>query len=294
MAPRRSLVRVTVGIVVVGVGLLAACARAGPAGGPVPTPNVDGDRPGLVAADYTGRFQTWATVLESPDHGPQLCHAVADSLPPQCSGPDITNWDWTAVEAESAQGTTWGEYALTGTWDGTVFTLTEPAADRDAIEPPAYPERSFAAPCAEPEGGWAPVDADRTTDTTLQAATERAMADAGFAGLWVDQFGRGDNDPGQLVLVVRTTGDVAALENELRTVWGGALCVVDADYTEAELLAVQQELQGEPGVVGSGPDTVANRLDVQVFVATVERQADLDARFGPGMVRQEGLLLPLD
>jgi len=31
---------------------------------------------------YQGSF----TVLESPDHGPELCTSVRESLPPQCSG----------------------------------------------------------------------------------------------------------------------------------------------------------------------------------------------------------------
>ncbi|MGH8829004.1 MAG: hypothetical protein ACRDVZ_15690, partial [Jiangellaceae bacterium] len=54
----------------------------------------------LVPEGYDGRFRTYATVLESPEHGPQLCHGVAESLPPQCGGPDIAGWDWSAVEAE--------------------------------------------------------------------------------------------------------------------------------------------------------------------------------------------------
>lgn len=48
-----------------------------------------------------------------------------ESYPPQCSGPEIANWDWAVAEqAETASGVTWGAYAVTGTWNGTVFTRT--------------------------------------------------------------------------------------------------------------------------------------------------------------------------
>ena len=70
------------------------------------------------------------------------------SLPPRCGGPEVAGWDWDAVEAESASGTTWGSYVLVGTFDGGTFTLTEPArADDGAIgrptpeEPTLDPER---------------------------------------------------------------------------------------------------------------------------------------------------------
>lgn len=65
-------------------------------------------------------------VLESPEHGPQLCAAVATSLPPRCEGPDVVGWDWSAVRHESVRGTKWGWYRVAGTWDGSRLTLTEP------------------------------------------------------------------------------------------------------------------------------------------------------------------------
>ncbi|MBA2444105.1 MAG: hypothetical protein H0V49_02075 [Nocardioidaceae bacterium] len=38
--------------------------------------------------DYTGMLRGSFTVLENPHHGPQLYNAVAESLPPQCGGPN--------------------------------------------------------------------------------------------------------------------------------------------------------------------------------------------------------------
>jgi len=74
--------------------------------------------------DADRRYTATAMVLESPDHGPQLClGGVDESLPPQCGGPDIVGWDWESVsDEESRSGTTWGEYTVVGTYDSTRFT----------------------------------------------------------------------------------------------------------------------------------------------------------------------------
>jgi hypothetical protein len=52
---------------------------------------------------------------------------ILDSHPPQCPGPLIDGWDWSAVLGEeSVAGTSWGHYFLRGIWDGEVFTLSHP------------------------------------------------------------------------------------------------------------------------------------------------------------------------
>jgi hypothetical protein len=73
------------------------------------------------------RYESTGTVLERPGDLPELCEgAIAESYPPQCSGKPIVGWDWDDVIGEqSASGTTWGEYHVVGTWDGTRLTLTE-------------------------------------------------------------------------------------------------------------------------------------------------------------------------
>lgn len=82
---------------------------------------------GEPALDRERKYRVTATVLEDAEHGPQLCGGVRTSLPPQCGGPDIVGWDWKSVRHESVRGVTWGQYMMTGTWDGERFTLTEPA-----------------------------------------------------------------------------------------------------------------------------------------------------------------------
>ena len=84
--------------------LLSACAGQQTPSGP----------PSTAVLGAPGTYQASGTVLESPEHGPQLCHVVMESLPPQCEGIDLVGWDWSAVDdEESASGTTWGSY---GPW----------------------------------------------------------------------------------------------------------------------------------------------------------------------------------
>lgn len=106
------------------------------------------------------------TVLEL-DGTPMLClGAIAESYPPQCSGPAVVGWDWAAVEGEeTASGVTWGTYAVWGDWDGETFTLTrepilaalydpmlDPVAPNpwdDSLPPGALPESEAAVVQAE-------------------------------------------------------------------------------------------------------------------------------------------------
>jgi hypothetical protein len=278
--------------------VLTGCAQPGP------DPEAG---PGSAGLD-TQVYQVAATVLEAPGTGPQLCHAVADSYPPQCGGPEVVGWDWDAVESESESGTTWGSYQLTGTWDGERFTLTGSPEPYDSrLDPPdAGPD--LTSPCPEPEGGWRPVDPDTATQDGLSAALTRAAADPGYAGSWVDQSylddsGDGEredleeagNDPTRLVLNLRFTGDFAAREQPIRQVWGGALCLSGAEHTEAELLDIQRRLPEEipEGVLGSGLDPVANAVTAQVFVVDPDLQRELDDQYGAGTVILDGWLRPL-
>ncbi|MEV0951160.1 hypothetical protein [Promicromonospora sp. NPDC050249] len=136
-APRRLL---STGLA--GVLLLTACAaQDGPAGS-APDGDQPDDTPTAAAPPApaaSGQVTTVTTVLQEGDGPPELClGGVAESYPPQCGGPEIAGWDWDAVEAESAQDTTWGHYEVVGSWDGETFRLTEAAAA--PAELPAPPE----------------------------------------------------------------------------------------------------------------------------------------------------------
>ncbi len=93
------------------------------------------------------RTASLATVMDVGSGPVELClGAVAESYPPQCGGPAIPNWDWEIYGGggfEEESEIRWGPYALTGTWDGSEFTVTDSiiAALYDTFyeEPPAAP-----------------------------------------------------------------------------------------------------------------------------------------------------------
>ena len=261
------------------------------------------DRPAGPPSSAGGqRYSGTTTVLESAEHGPQLClGGVAESLPPQCGGPDVVGWDWGAVDGEeTAAGTTWGEYRVTGTWDGGQLTLSEPPA---VAEPAGAPPSgdAFATPCEPPAGGWAAVDPSTATQEDMDAAIEYARAQPFHAGVWLDQLAPPEEpvreepfQPDDVVLNMRATEDLERLEREIRARWGGPLCITRAERTLDELSAVQQELQREvDGILGSSVDEMRGVVDITVPVVDDELRDRLDERYPGDVVEVHGTLEPL-
>ena len=299
---RRAAVLVALALMITG---LTACGDdvaggAGSSGG-----GTDPD-PSSGAGDGA-KVKGVGTVLESPDHGPQLClGGVMESYPPQCDGPDLVGWDWAEVEgAESASGTTWGSYAVTGTWADGRLTVIK-AESPETVEEPAG-DQNFMTPCEPPAGGWAVVDPATATDEAMQRALADAAREPDYAGAWVDQSinpasdagtpaveaEAALNDPTKLVLNVMFTGDLDRHEAELRAVWGGALCVSSAPRTEAELLEIQTALADEPGVLGSSPEPRAGTLEVSVIIDDGLQQR-MDEQYGTGVVLVLPALSPVE
>ncbi len=302
-----------------GALLLAGCAKGNvpptapsappgtavsPASG-APVPGTSEDR-ALVDAGYHGRYRASATVLEAPGKGPQLCLGVVTaSLPPLCGGPTVIGWSWEAAPHATANGVRWGSYVVTGRYDGTSFTLTEPALlpSTDVARPPLDNHR-FDSPCHQPPGSWVPTDPAKATDAAFAAATELAQKQESFGALWIDQkilpgtatAGQpaGANDPTRFVLNISTTKDVAAMERTVRTVWGGSLCVSHAVRTAAELQRVMEALKERPGMLSGRPDGLAGYVRLDVVQATTQQQRQLDQRFGTGVVKLSGALKPID
>lgn len=257
-----------------------------------------GDRPADPAGPGTGagpgRYEADGTVLESPEHGPELClGGVADSYPPQCSGLPIPNWDWSKVEGEeSASGTTWGTFHLVGTYDGTAFTVLEVGA----YEPPVAASVDFTAPCPEPVGGWVAVDLARATDADLRTVMHAAEGEPDSAGFWIDYVHEpSERTPdGGIIAIAAFTGDLERHQVDLRELWGGPLCVTQHERTQAELNRIQRELSGEIGdglglqVTWSAGSVVDNRVEVGVIIAYPEAVAAVEERYGAGAV----LLMP--
>jgi hypothetical protein len=277
--------------------LLAGCAASDPGG----------DAPAQTVGAGERRYQATATVLQSRDHGPQLCLGVVlDSFPPYCSGAPIPNWRWDQVEGDqTANGTTWGRYQLVGTYDGASFTVI-----RADLAPPASPpsaeERFKNDPkpaCPEPGGGWELPDPARRSERYLEPVTQAARAQPDFAGLWISYLApMGTNvaeDPGEFVLNVAFTGDLARHQVELRPQWGGRLCVTRQQRSYRQLLRIQRELQGDVGadlglrVLGTGIRESANAVTLMVVVLEERARRALDARYGTGAVQATAVLTPV-
>jgi hypothetical protein len=228
------------------------------------------------------------------------------SLPPQGWGPAIPNWDWSTVSGHTTvSGTTWGDYEVVGTYDGSQFTVTRPPSplpDNDPAGSPTGYACEPCTPCPEPVGGWRVLDSSRATDEHMEETFLAAERLEGYAGSWVDQSINpasrsydGDdvvlmNDPEKLIINVAVTTDPDAAERALRVIWGGALCVSRAGHTEVELEAVLEDVIGTPGLLSGGVGH--DQVDLEVIYDDGSLQRDLDRRYGAGLVVVTSALRP--
>lgn len=244
-----------------------ASSDAPASGAPTPVPDGEVRTSGLV------------TVLDDGT-GPQLClGAVAESYPPQCGGPAVADFEWGDVGFEEAAGVTWGSYALTGTFDGTTFTVTDaiPAALYDTMGEPQ--DDPLAAACDDPTT----TDTTKATPEDMDATLAAASALPTYATAWLSGN----------TINVAVTDDADGAERELRRTWGGMLCVTTVEKTDADLTTINQELQGALGeqLLTSGsfaPDS----LDAQVVFDDGSIQEWADATYGEGLVRVSSALEP--
>ena len=144
-------------VLLLGAPFLAACGDEGDT-----TATDPGSTPGsampteIPAAPGMVHTNGLVTVMDTGD--PELClGAVAESWPPQCGGPPIDGWDWADHHGvfERQQQVRWGQFAVTGTWDGTRFGYHDaiPAALYDAMpgETVSYPAPAVEHTAAELE-----------------------------------------------------------------------------------------------------------------------------------------------
>ncbi len=124
-----------------------------------------------------GNVRTRAVVTVMDTGSPELClGAVAESWPPQCSGPSIDGWDWTQYEGmyQKSGTTRWGQFVVSGTWDGSTFTYA------DAIAGALYD------PMAEPSPTYPPATVDHTHAELQEIADEVGRELPGALGAQVD------------------------------------------------------------------------------------------------------------
>ena len=261
-----------------------------------------GTEVGVPGDDIPMTAQTLVGVGTVMDRGgAEFClGGVMESLPPQCGGIPITNWDWDSLAKsryEAVNDVRWGEFALTGTYDGERFTVTWPIVDAEDFRPVRRVEEAdFSTKCPEPEGGWQPVDPAMTTPRSMDAVFRRASSLDDYAGAYMDQSLNHAtspelmNDPELTIVNVYVTGDIDSATRELREVWGGALCVQLARHTEAELRGIENELHVLDGLltISSGID----RIDVGVTYDDGSLQHRLDDQYGAGVVQVWSALQP--
>lgn len=153
-------------------GAVAACAT--PAGaGSTPDAPVGASLGSLDPGLPDGEVVAQGTVLEDAD-GTRLCFAVMESYPPQCQGIPLSGWTWDGVEgAETANGVSWGAYAVQGVYDGETITVTQPAVLL-ALYDPMIPD--------DPTDG-VPGAADEATLLEIQEELPDRLGDA-LIGSW--------------------------------------------------------------------------------------------------------------
>jgi hypothetical protein len=159
-----------------GVLGLTACST-GPGSSPAPTSSAS---PSWDAADVTppeGRVIGTGTVLDVSGET-QLClGAVAESYPPQCAGIPLEGWTWNGVEGSETSGeTTWGAYAVYGTFDGERYTVTDPPIML-ALYDPIRPED----PTGGVDGTSSEADLTRVQDEMSTSLGREALS------LWTER-----------------------------------------------------------------------------------------------------------
>lgn len=159
------------------VGLLAGCATETDAGA-APDAPVGHSLGSLAPGLPDGEVIAEGTVLEDSD-GARVCFAVMESYPPQCHGLPLTGWSWEGLDgAESANGVTWGAYAVQGTYDGESLTVTQPPVLL-ALYDPMMRE--------DPTGGE-PGDTDAATLQRIEEELPERLGDELLS--WWPQEGR--------------------------------------------------------------------------------------------------------
>ena len=175
---------------------------------------------------------------------------------------------------------TWGQYSVTGTYDGTTFTVTDsiPAALYDAM---AEPEAGGLEPACDDA---VTTDAEMATPEDLDATLAAASALPTYATAWLSNG----------TISVAVTEDPEGAEAELRKTWGGLLCVTTVERTDADLNTINQELQAALGdqLLTSG-STSPDSLDAQVVFDDGSIQEWADATYGEGLVRVSSSLTPV-
>jgi hypothetical protein len=288
--------RIAAGLALV---MLAACGD--PTGGGVAGKPTGPETPADIRTepDPDLKVRGYGLVYDPGDEAPELClGAVNDTLPPRCGGPRIEGWDWDAVPDEESHGDArWGEYEVTGYYDGSTFRVVDARVPPE-VEP--QEESVYDSPCEEPPGGWRVEDPDRATEDDRSAAIRYAESQPEHAATWVDYIDEPTEytDPKDIILNIAFTENAEQHETEIRELWDGPLCVIEKEgHTQAELSAIQNsswEKDYNLEVLWSGLDTVQGHVELGVMFIENGTNRAIEQRYGNGTVVVFPALEPVD
>ncbi len=159
------------------------------------------------------RYRAYGGVIDASGAPPMLVFSQLDSLPPQVgSGIRLAGFSWAHIDGERARdGGTWTEesIAVIGEWDGTTFTLTQPA--READEPPG-PTHGELTPDCDPTEWVRMLDAVDTAELGIIGTSDDQWD--GRCGVAVDAI----VDTPQLWAALEPFGDHVIVTFELEPV----------------------------------------------------------------------------
>lgn len=288
------------------IALVSGCGgepTPGPVSGPSVSPSVDPLTPEPLPRDQL--YEGTGVVLDAPDEDPIFClSGIDETAPPKCDGPEINRWSWEGLRFDELGGTRWGTFTARGTYIDGIFTLKGQPQEPEPYE--GDDGSDITAPCPEPVGGWAIPDPERTDEEDRIAAVRAAESQPDHSGTWIDYITEPTSEQEMqpwgenIVLVLAFTGDAERHEAEAREHWGGALCIWMNDRSARELARIQEEVSGRwterLGVetTWSDRDVVSGTVQIGVIVSTPEFEAELDRRYGPGVVEVRPALRPVE
>lgn len=294
-----------------GFGMIAVIAIVGITGligrvlGPGEGDDVGDSTTTLTATDDDQIYRGTVTIIDTGDN-PMVCAGgVAESYPPQCSGPVLEGLDWSEITwAETANGVTWADMTIDVRVDGDALLL---AAAVEEPKPRGDDSVDFTPPCAPPEGGWVWTDGPLTAPEDMDRAANYARTQPDSSAVWVynllENPEEGDLTGRQeYVLVALFTGNLATHETELRALWGGPLCVAERNTKASDLNAIQQEvtdqaLAGEiPGLVGFGysyTEELKGEVVLGSLIVMPVAESWLAENYGDMPLRFESQLIPV-
>lgn len=134
------------GVALLGVLALGGCATSPGSQAPASSDAPAGQSLGsLMPGPPEGEVIGTGTVMDVAGVVELCLGPVAESYPPQCTGIPLENWSWEGVDdAEQVDEVRWGSYALTGTYDGDSFAITQSPIPLALYDP---------APVEDPTGG---------------------------------------------------------------------------------------------------------------------------------------------